>query len=80
MAGVAVQEPGPNVELDVYSALEPTPPNELCLASEDTFTKSCQLTAPGETVYVMLLNKGAVPPAAGFTAGPAMFTLSLVRL
>ena len=38
VAGVAVQEPGPNVELDVYSALEPTPPNELCLASEDTFT------------------------------------------
>ena len=77
LAGVAVQQPGPNVELDAYRVLEPTPPNELCLASEDTFTKSCQLPAPGSIVYLMLLNKGAVPPAAGFTAGPAMFTLSL---
>jgi hypothetical protein len=26
LAGIAVQQPGPNIELDVYKAFEPTPP------------------------------------------------------
>ena len=77
VAGIAVQQPGPNIELDVYKAFEPTPPNELCIAAADTFTKSCQFTAVGDTVYLMLLNKGATPPTAGFADGPGMFTLSL---
>ena len=77
-AGVEVQQPGPNVELDVYKAFEPTPPNELCIASADTFVKSCQFTAAGPTAYLMLLNKGATPPTAGFMAGAGIFTLSLL--
>ena len=78
MATLIVTQPGPNVDLEIYSAFDPSPPNLLCAGRSDaTFSESCSFSAAGARAWVMVLNKGGVPPDAGFADGSGTISLLL---
>ena len=45
--------------------------------SDDTFNESCSFQAAGAKAWVMVLNKGGVPPDAGFADGSGAISLLL---
>jgi len=78
MATLIVTQPGPNIDLEIYSAFDPSPPNLLCAGrSDSSFNESCSFQAAGAKAWVMVLNKGGVPPDAGFADGSGAISLLL---
>lgn len=75
---LSIGTPGPNADITVASSFTAEPSAELCKGINDSSTvDNCSFTASSSTIYVLILNKGAVPSGRGFVDGDANFTLGL---